>query len=724
MRTEFTLSDKLLIEPTTEEEERLSKFELEVEIQRKIVDASLKLLNELNHKRKVRKQRRTNYEDALKKLQFLEKKLLSMKQQIAQENQQKYQSKKRLIEQHLPPPTKDLRETNGHHPFHPKGILANTFGRSIPINSLLEVGKKDKQPLTKAGRKRHEAFHKREQSYSHPHQPSQSVPSSPIAVQKEYRVTPLSPVELQQELDNETFLKSEPPAVKAPASSTVQPILKTPITPTSILKKGGKTRQSERVKKGVTIGEDVVDFVGELTRSNSAENVRRKSYVHAVNSPPTAPSFNGRNYYNNSFFNEKNLPKNPPPPVPHHNPSVNMAKRPLPPTPSSFAGNVVSLTDALQLENRNQVPSQPYSTAIPRSQRSHHQPERSLDETATRKNGQGIDISSRAVRSSVVRTNAGITISTTSSADAGVVSIQDGSTGNQSLNSTPVPSPLPSRKPAIRSRAYSGSVIPDPEVESVVDSYLCPSPTPSSASTMAMKQAMAAQNHSEYRHQPDIYDTCSSLSSMGPPTNLPPRKPKSNASGSMNRQQKPPPLNLDPNPGQSQHVARSVTPLIETETDIPGLDQDVFDNELIPPQSPFVSQSRPCVETPRPDPIPISPQINVSEGVVDVISVGTYTPYWEENKPFEMSDFLKYSSKHRKKTQDESSLSNAPLSHPAARDTRTSESSETASQSVSTTLSPTASFMDTSFVVSSISGELSDEMLDWYDRNVKNGTVV
>ena len=654
----------------------------------------------------------------------MEKNLQSMKQQLVQENRHKYQSKKRLIEQHLPQPSmNEVPKANGYSSLRPKDILAATLTKSIPLSTLLEMSKKDKQQqLSKAARKRHDAIHRREASY---HQfPSQSVPSSPVVVQKEYRVTPLSPVELEQEIDQETFLKPEPPPVKAPPTTTAaQPQLKAPITPTSILKKGGKTRQSERVKKGVTIGEDVTDFAPHsgLTRSNSAENVRRKSYVSAVNSPPTAPCFRANNYYNENVFNQRHLPKNPPPPVPSqvHVNAVNMAKRPLPPTPSSFAPDVVSLADALHLEKQNHKLSDSYSTAIPKSQRANHQLGKSIDETKY-KNNQEFDISNRAVRSSVVRTNAGITFSTTSSADAGVVSMQDGnSSGPHSLDPTPIPSPLPSRKPC-RSRAYSGPILPEVEAESVLDPYLCPSPTPSSASTMAMKQALAAQSYQPEYHQPDIYDTCSSMLSMGPPTNLPPRKPKNNAVGSMIRQQKPPPLNLDQNQSQSQRACRSVTPVSESVPDTPGLDQDVFDKELMPPQSPFVSQTRSCVETPRPDPIPISPQINVTEGVVDVVSVGTYTPYWEETKPFEMSDFLKYSSKHRKKTQDDSSNVNAPTS----RCERISESSETTSKSVSTTLSPTASFMDASFVVSSISGELTDEMFDWFDENVKKATVV
>lgn len=57
------------------------------------------------------------------------------------------------------------------------------------------------------------------------------------------------------------------------------------------------------------------------------------------------------------------------------------------------------------------------------------------------------------------------------------------------------------------------------------------------------------------------------------------------------------------------------------------------------------------------NPIPLSPNApqvfsyppNVE---VSVVSVGHYQPYWEETKPYELSDFYKYSTKHRKHHQE------------------------------------------------------------------------
>ncbi|XP_054158811.1 probable serine/threonine-protein kinase DDB_G0282963 [Oppia nitens] len=51
--------------------------------------------------------------------------------------------------------------------------------------------------------------------------------------------------------------------------------------------------------------------------------------------------------------------------------------------------------------------------------------------------------------------------------------------------------------------------------------------------------------------------------------------------------------------------------------------------------------------TNKPTPIPMSPTIPSGNGVeVTVVSVGQFQPYWEEEKPFELSDFYKYSKKH------------------------------------------------------------------------------
>jgi hypothetical protein len=81
--TAFTLNDKLLLKPKTKEEEILSKLELEFEIQSKIVSAASKLAKDSTAKKNVRKQRKQAYQQSLAKMKDLEAKLNVVKRQIA-----------------------------------------------------------------------------------------------------------------------------------------------------------------------------------------------------------------------------------------------------------------------------------------------------------------------------------------------------------------------------------------------------------------------------------------------------------------------------------------------------------------------------------------------------------------------------------------------------------------------------------------------------------------
>lgn len=183
---------------------------------------------------------------------------------------------------------------------------------------------------------------------------------------------------------------------------------------------------------------------------------------------------------------------------------------------------------------------------------------------------------------------------------------------------------------------------------------------------------------------------------MPPPINLPPRKPKKSM-GNI-----PPPLPL---PLPNVPLSRSCTP--DTHSTTPSLENDVFEQELVPPPSPFISFSRTYVETPRPDPIPMSPQVNSQTGVV--VEVGTCRPSYEETKPFEFSDALKYSAKHRRRQE-------------TGAKTETIGSEQTSSKE---TAAPVPSLMNESFIASAaVSSDFHNEMVDWYDENVKKATVV
>lgn len=72
----------------------------------------------------------------------------------------------------------------------------------------------------------------------------------------------------------------------------------------------------------------------------------------------------------------------------------------------------------------------------------------------------------------------------------------------------------------------------------------------------------------------------------------------------------------------------------------------------VPPPPPINSPQRPLPIPPKPIPVPLPLSPTLSGLPVDVVSIGNFKPYWEEEKPYELSDFYKYSAKHRKKASE------------------------------------------------------------------------
>ena len=130
---------------------------------------------------------------------------------------------------------------------------------------------------------------------------------------------------------------------------------------------------------------------------------------------------------------------------------------------------------------------------------------------------------------------------------------------------------------------------------------------------------------------------------------------------------------------------------------------------------------RPEVETPRPGPVPVTPTVNVPNA--DIVSLGQFQPYWEETKPYELADFYKYSTKHRKQRQ-QSAPSGQPIdtSTSAGRSNYGSVVSSQATGSESNGQMPVEEI--TSPTRPAVAGDFCDEMLDWYDGHLKNPTVV
>lgn len=652
-------------------------------------------------------------------------------------------------------------------------------------------------------------------------------------------------------------------------SSSIHPRQIGPSSQPSILKNTSRTAPSTPLKSKVKnvdpSKESITSYSkGEtLTRSNSLENVRRKSYISAVLSPAAIDHpFDGTHFYNQTIHGAKSLPKNPPPPVPVTN---SIAKRPLPPTPSlndPVTYHQVSSSSSSQCQDATfKIPSSDINTR-----------KRYDSGQSTGSNGT-VDISSRAVRSSLVRTPVGITISTNPDSIAngssnGIMTnictesinnahstssctsqlLHDSHNANTilrsavavaafsaSANSTcesPIPSPILKGRGDIRSRAFSGSIsgttgiltdLSD-SVTQLSSSHSCcssrsasnaPSPTPSSASTLALQQLQQQQlqqNSNPVNFTPALVNCTyaneivnSDVTNLSPCNLLPstldldlplPQQVKEVSSTMANTasanssiynsnvvESMPPPISLPPRkPKKSHNVPRTVispinctlaesvpipkaplTPMsvVSSQT---ALDQEVeatFTNAAITQTTTAsttgtdatsnLSNSRSCIETPRPDPIPILP--HVKSGMMDVVSVGTYTPQWEEEKPFEFSDFIKYSAKHRAakqqttttttttsittmKNSSSTSQITVPSPIPTAQYSNHSQGAIShlnqinfAESSISPTTIPveqSSNVLNESFLPDAppVSGEFNSEMIDWYDERLSKPTVV
>lgn len=79
--TAFALSDQLICKLKSKEEETVAKLELDYEIQSKITSAAFKLANDINTRKSVRKQRKLGYQKAQARLKDIEQKLIIAKKQ-------------------------------------------------------------------------------------------------------------------------------------------------------------------------------------------------------------------------------------------------------------------------------------------------------------------------------------------------------------------------------------------------------------------------------------------------------------------------------------------------------------------------------------------------------------------------------------------------------------------------------------------------------------------
>ncbi|XP_015783339.1 FERM domain-containing protein 4A [Tetranychus urticae] len=687
---EFILNQNLLLKARCFEEENLVKLELELELQRKIVKANLKLTNEVNLKKNVKKKRFQSYQDAVLKLKELEKKLLDMKKNM--EDGSQYENQRARSEINFS--SSDSASIN----IRPKSSLAlvsdiNQFDDDEESAEHNESYLSTSAPSTPA------KFREPERHIRPISPPNTITPGS-----NRYDIRPSSvhfPFEKGTcEVDShqpercktaEHFSHDYDSCSLGSASSCESSIFRVTNDTKrrnilSLLQTRNSSESLDAVsshlyslpKREVTvesvgstqrmanIGEPKLSNIAQnsselnlLTRNDSLENTRRKSYVSAIQSPHISGALHHQpqhHYHclNNSVLTEdceefaqpelitKGHRQTQPLCVPAP-PSINMASRPLPPPPSPSCSSSSSRASP-SIHNTD---SCSYNSKLDESKLYQNVCEFSKGSSIP---DDHLDISAKAVRSSIIRTPIAITISTSSTDASQLI--------NNRQPSTPAPN-LPPRTP---------------------------SSIPSSASTI---------------HNDDNIFFATKATTFNPDSleqshsNMPPPKVWSET-------------DLDSHPSK---IERKHDPKYDSSYNIyyndpPEIDvvsANSHDYENIEPSEQIDSHMRnikysssstsSCKVSPRPPSIPLSPTIpTATNGVeVNVVSVGHFQPYWEETKPYELSDFFKYSAKHRKKTLTESGNSRSSLISTNSTSTTSIASQQTSSSIPVTTTTPKVS---------------------------------
>ena len=444
-----------------------------------------------------------------------------------------------------------------------------------------------------------------------------------------------------------------------------------------------------------------------LIRHDSLDNSRRKSYISAIQYLPAElnRSCLNRHYHHHHYHNHKPISRDS-----ESKPSksvstatdatstltLNMAQRPLPPPPSSPIHHTLPPlppTSTSTLNDQRSSSSSSLSTSISNNYKPTTELYQNVPEIKKVSSEIRHDISIRAVRSSIIRTPVAITVSTTTSSDA-------------SATIKP-PTPAPSLPPR----------------------------------NSANLQVKVEQHFFGQTSKTFNFDTSATISRFPAPKtwsettiDKPPTPSDSNESEKLN------PFFSKPLESNLHH-----SEFIQPRSSCSGDDDqiDSFSDQQSKRGS-ISSKSNPN-PSPRPLSIQMSPTLSSSgNGVeVNVVSVGHFQPYWEETKPYELSDFYKYSTKHRKKANsmpkpppsssnsatvidsDEQKKAKSREKKCQKEEIKINRVAKSSLPSDSKFSEITFSMSDESFISkTSVSTAFREEMLDWYENEVKKPTLV
>lgn len=776
---EFNISQNLFHKARNLDEEKLSGLELELELQKKIVKANLKLANEMKLKKSVRKKRLQSYQDAIQRLKELEKKWLAARQMIEGGNNI-YDTGS--IDQ-LPVGINYLnnRKIGPSLPNRPKSSLALAVDSDADqVNGSIDNITSKSAPSTP----RVPRFRNINHQIIRADSPTHNISNFRAITTNSGRFDPIRPSSIHFPFDKDSD-ENEPERCKTAehfsyefdaetcslgsGSSVDSNVLRFtngskrknilsllhPVGSRGYLDinshlytlptdRGVLTSSSEILRKTndklhdssatlpsrsstLSVNSD------QFTRHNSLERLQPKNYGNLINSGTLKREYDDHLYQNQGSLTDlisKSQTSLPPPPdmlpssVPSsrshlsskliESPPINMASRPLPSPPASSPvssppnspcsspsiapyinhkpNSLINHRTQYQQQQQQQRPQShhnyhhhscqihiPQPSEVPYSSRTDEMYQNVTD--VKKVNERLPDITSRAVRSSIIRTPAAI-----SSNDLTALShIQPPSSHQHTRYQDPLSLIMPSPNDDITYTARSITIPPDSDLTPPTRSFMSPAKTWTETDLDACPSSKSSGSRRSGKVTPA--SSCITTSSS------------SNASTSSSQKF------FDPSEFDTAFIHQS--------------SEEADDLDASRPQFPPTNKTHPQRATSHSTTISLSPNLPPSNGPeVNVVSVGHFQPYWEEVKPYELSDFFKYSAKHRSKAA-------TPLTLPGENKSGNSNYNNSVPKSmdkIENKGNKSKKAQDNNYISSKNAD--NDENTNWYENEMKRPTIV
>ncbi|CAG2163383.1 unnamed protein product [Oppiella nova] len=752
--TAFTLNDKLLLKPKTKEEEILSKLELEFEIQSKIVSAASKLAKDVNPKKNVRKQRKQAYQQSLAKLKDLEGRLMVVRRQIAASKlakSRRNQSTEDLSEDNISHSTDESQEKceNSLNKFfvterNHKQILmkrsASLYSSSVPgtpnkfnenhgsrvrplspsVTSLVNRVQVIQRPRSAAAKSEPTFDYDTDEesnemlknlntdfadNASSAGSSSGGTNASVIYIGEQKSKHLLSPYvnkyETSIHLNESSNLYSVPNrrtsiAIKSQDDTQLRQAVNAPKESVVVVNKNHRELQNE-------------NKTSQLNRSNSLDNSQRRrtsSQGSAEGYPnPNSPSYDShhihyRNHYPSYRVSRTETPEMGPPMSPCLT-STHLAQRPLPTIPTNeclspkylppISSPLVNPCDSRMYCETNKCISpqticlDAIDTSLMPQHRNHKTIQKTLfnfEEPIVMRSENQTPMSPRSVTPSKSAMNSMPTHK------------------SHVKNDQPFPPPAPKTSKTWTETSLDFVLPANSETKQTILQTLHSNPS----------KAINGRNANSIANHESAKELYVNVVNMAPNASAP-QTPRALSSATPS-----PPQSLPTPTPPLASPAPTPIPLHISST------VNVNRNSIA-----SINKSINGDSASKPPAIPMSPTIPSGNGVeVTVVSVGHFQPYWEEEKPFELEDFYKYSQKHRSSQQTTSTpvpnMTSPVHHHNAGQSSRASVALSPSGRpmgpevSVNSCQSPNSSLLNDSLKGQMIvSDSFTNELMAWYD---------